>query len=101
MAKIKLVIDPERDGAFDREGLLGVKLVAELTDGRSEESVVHQPKGHPQSPLSDAELLEKMTWLMPTETAALRPRRLLDLCQHLATAEDITDLVEICRVEES
>jgi 2-methylcitrate dehydratase len=101
MAKIELVIDPERDGAFDREGLLGVKLVAELTDGRSEESVVHQPKGHPQSPLSHEELLEKMTWLMPTETAALRPRRLLDLCQHLATAEDITDLVEICRVEES
>jgi 2-methylcitrate dehydratase PrpD len=46
-------------------GLLGVRLVAELNDGRSEEIVVRQPKGHPDAPLSDAELQEKLTWLLP------------------------------------
>jgi 2-methylcitrate dehydratase PrpD len=101
MAKIELVIDPERDRAFGSEGLLGVRLVAELTDGRSEEFVVHQPRGHPQAPLTDAELLEKMTWLMPTETAALSPQRLLGLCHRLSTFEDVAELIETCCVEEA
>lgn len=100
MAKIELVIDPERDRAFDVDGLLGVRLVAELHDGRTEEIVVRQPKGHPERPLSDAELLEKMTWLMPTEAPALSPRRLLDLCNRLSTLEDIVELVECCHVEQ-
>ena len=52
MAKIELVIDPERDRAFDIEGLLGVRLVAELNDGRTEEIVVRQPRGHPETPFS-------------------------------------------------
>jgi 2-methylcitrate dehydratase PrpD len=64
MAKIELVIDPERDRAFNTQGILGVRLVAELNDGRTEEIIVQQPKGHPDAPLSDAELLEKMTWLV-------------------------------------
>lgn len=101
MAKIELVIDPERDRAFGSEGLLGVRLVAELTDGRSEEFVVHQPRGHPQAPLTDAELLEKMTWLMPTETAALSPQRLLGLCHRLSTFENVAELIETCCVEEA
>ena len=100
MAKIELVIDPERDRAFDVDGLLGVRLVAELHDGRTEEFVVRQPKGHPERPLSDAELLEKMAWLMPTEAPALSPQRLLDLCHRLSTVEDVAALVESCCVEQ-
>ena len=34
MAKIELVEDPEKNRALDTEGILGVRLVAELTDGR-------------------------------------------------------------------
>jgi 2-methylcitrate dehydratase len=101
MGKIELVIDPERERAFDNDGILGVKLVAELIDGRTEEFVVHQPRGHPEAPLSGTELLEKMTWLMQTEMPALNPRRLLDLCHRLSTVGDIAELVEICRVVET
>jgi 2-methylcitrate dehydratase len=98
MEKIELSIDPERDRAFDTHGLLGVRLVAELNDGRSEEIVVHQPKGHPDEPLSDAELQEKLTWLLPP-AAKLEPQRLLDLCNRLSTADDVVELIESCRVE--
>ncbi|HSK28508.1 MAG TPA: MmgE/PrpD family protein, partial [Candidatus Limnocylindria bacterium] len=100
MEKIELVIDAERNQAFESQGILGVRLVAELNDGRSEEIVVRQPKGHPDAPLSDAELLEKMTWLLPL-AAKLEPQRLLDLCNRLSSAEDVTQLIESCRLENS
>jgi len=99
MTKIELVIDPERDRAFDKDGILGVRLIAELKDGRTEEVAVHQPKGHPDAPLSDAELLEKMTWLLDTQAPGPEPRRLLDHCNRLESAETIGELVESCRVD--
>ena len=99
MAKIELVIDPERDRAFDIEGILGVRLVAELNDGRTEEIIVRQPKGHPDAPLSDAELLEKMTWLVESAAPSLAPVRLLNLCHRLSTIDDVEKLVDSCNIE--
>ncbi len=96
MAKIELVIDPARDRRFETEGILGVRLVAELNEGRIEEIIVHQPTGHPDAPLSDADLLEKLTWLLQTPPCPLEPRRLLDLCNRLAAVEDLAELVERC-----
>jgi 2-methylcitrate dehydratase len=96
MAKIELIEEPERNRALDAKGMLGVRLVAELTDGRIEEITVRQPKGHPDAPLSDAELLEKMTWLLEGLAPAHTPARLLDLCNRLSTAEDVRRLVETC-----
>ena len=94
MSKIELVREPERDRAMDKDGILGVRLVAELTDGRVEEAVVRQPKGHPDAPLSDAELLEKMTSLLDGVAPADTPRRLLALCSHLSTPEDLKALTK-------
>jgi hypothetical protein len=54
---------------------------------------VRQPKGHPEAPLSDPELLDKMTWLLPSS-----PARLLEACHRLSTIEDVENLVELCRV---
>jgi len=98
MAKIELVDDPERNRAFDTQGILGVRLVANLLDGAMEEIIVHQPQGHPDSPLTDAALLEKMTWLLDGLAPAQTPRQLLDLCTHLSTTEDVKRLVETCAV---
>jgi 2-methylcitrate dehydratase len=98
MAKIELVTDPERDSAFDTEGILGVRLVAELVDGRMEEVIVRQPKGHPDAALSDAELLDKLTWLLESLAPAHTPKRLLDLCSRLSTPEDVKQLIETCNV---
>ena len=83
IAKIELVEDLERNRALDTEGILGVRLEAELADGRVEEIIVHQPKGHPDAPLSDADLLEKMTWLLEGLVPAHTPTQLLDLCSRL------------------
>ncbi len=98
MSKITLVNDPERNRALDDAGLLGVRLVARLTEGGSQEVIIHQPKGHPAAPLSDDELLNKITWLLegiaPVGTAA----RLLELCGRLSTADDVKQLVELCDV---
>ncbi|MBI2997283.1 MAG: MmgE/PrpD family protein [Deltaproteobacteria bacterium] len=101
MAKIELVRQPERDRALDEERALGVRLVAELNDGRLEEAVVHQPKGHPDSPLSDAELLEKMSWLLEGVASADTPRRLLDICSNLSTPEDVKALIQVCGTRQS
>jgi 2-methylcitrate dehydratase len=98
MAKIELVEDPERNRALDAEGMLGVRLVAELTDGGTKEITVQQPKGHPDAPLSDAELLEKITWLLEGLAPAHTPGRLLEICNRLSTAEDIQQLIETCKV---
>ena len=97
MAKIELVVDRDRDMAFDTDGLLGVRLVSELNDRRTEEIVVDQPKGHPHTPLSDRDLLEKMTWLVPD--SSLTPQRLLDLCTRLSTIEDVVKLIASCSVD--
>ncbi len=98
MAKIELVEEPERNEALDAEGMLGVRLVAELTNAGTKEITVQQPKGHPDAPLSDAELLKKMTWLLEGVAPAHTPERLLDVCGRLSTAEDVQRLVETCNV---
>jgi 2-methylcitrate dehydratase len=98
MAKIELVEEPERNRALDDDGLLGVRLVAELTDGRMEESIVQQPKGHPDAPLSDADLLEKMSWLLEAVAPAHTAQRLLELCNRLSTVNDVQQLINACNV---
>jgi 2-methylcitrate dehydratase len=99
MAKIELIEDGERNRALDNQGILGVRLVAELVDGRIEEAIVQQPRGHPDVPLSDTELLEKMTCLLGGVTPAGTPGRLLGLCSRLSSSNDIQELVETCRVK--
>ena len=101
MANIELVIDPERDRAFDVEGILSVRLVAKLNDGRAEEIFVRQPRGHPEAPLNETELLEKMTWLLHAPAVALKPQRLLNLCNHLSTVEDLAELIDCCHIEQT
>jgi 2-methylcitrate dehydratase PrpD len=98
MAKIELVEAPERNRSLEAQGILGVRLVAELTDGGAEEIIVQQPKGHPDAPLSDADLLSKMTWLLEGIAPAHTPARLLELCRRLSTVDDIKQLLAACNV---
>ena len=46
----------------------------------------------------DADLLEKMAWLLEGRAPAQTPMRLLDLCRRLSTAEDVQQLIETCKV---
>jgi 2-methylcitrate dehydratase len=101
MAKIEVVKDPEADRALDTEGILGVRLVAKLADGQAAEIIVRQPKGHPDAPLSRAELVEKMTSMVEGVAPSGFPERLLDLCGRLSTREDVAALVETCRLSQA
>jgi HD superfamily phosphodiesterase len=47
------------------------------------------------------ELLEKMAWLLQASAPALKPQRLLDLCKRVSTVEDIVELIDCCRVEQT
>ncbi len=98
IAKIELIEEPERNLALDAEGMLGVRLVAELTNASAKEITVHQPKGHPDAPLKEPELLDKMTWLLEGVAPAHTPERLVDVCGRLSTAEDVQQLAETCNV---
>jgi 2-methylcitrate dehydratase PrpD len=96
--RIELVEEPERNRVLDSAGILGVRLVAETTDGGSEQIDVRQPKGHPDAPLSDAELLGKMTWLLEGTAPPHTAERILELCRRLGTAEDVKQILVACNV---
>jgi 2-methylcitrate dehydratase len=93
MAKIELVVDPHWDSVFAAGGTPGVRLVAELLDRRTEEIIVRRPRGHPDAPLSEAELLEKIGWLLQDRAPALKPRRLLELCDGLSNVDDVEEFI--------
>ena len=97
-SRIELVREDARDEAMAQHGIMGVKLVAELTDGRAEEAVVHQPKGHPDAPMSDDELLAKMTWLLEDVAPADTPERIFELCHTMTTRDDLAALLAACRL---
>ncbi|GIX49159.1 MAG: MmgE/PrpD family protein [Candidatus Tectimicrobiota bacterium] len=98
MARIKLVREPERDRALDSEGKLGVRLVARLQDGTTEAVEVGQPKGHPDAPFDENDLLDKMGWLLEGVASSDAPRRLLAACARLETEDDVQALLRACRV---
>ena len=75
-----------------------MRLVAELSNGQTEEIVVHQPKGHPDAPLSDVDLLEKMTWLLEGLASAPHSHAALDLSAASLYSEDVQQLVDTCSV---
>ena len=73
--------------------------MAELRDGRAEEAVVHQPKGHPDAPMSDDELLAKMTWLLEDVAPGGTPQRIFELCATMSTKDDLDALLAACRLD--
>ena len=58
--KVKMTLNPALSASMSAEpGTENARVVATLTDGRKVESSVVFPKGHPGSPLTDAELAAK------------------------------------------
>ena len=100
MDRIELVVDPERDKEFTENGIFGVGLEARMTGGRSESIEIRQPSGHPDNPMTDRQLLDKMTWLTSSLVEDDVPRRIFDLCMSMDTAADLARLVELCTVSD-
>ena len=100
MDRIELVVDPERDREFVDNGVFGVGLEARRSDGRSESVEIRQPTGHPDNPMTDQQLLDKMTWLTSGLVEDDVPRRIFDLCMNMDTAADLTRLIDLCKVKD-
>ena len=98
MKKIELVFERERDLAYMERGVLGVRVEAELTDGRTETVEIHQPRGHPDAPFGEEDLVRKMTWLVEDVAVPGTARRLIELCNGMSTAGDLAALFEACKV---
>ena len=98
MQKIELVHEKERDLAFMARGVLGVRVKAELTDGRTETVEIHQPRGHPDAPFGKEGLERKITWLVEDVAAPGTARRLIELCNGMSTSEDLNSLIEACKI---
>ncbi len=99
MDNIRLIVDTDMDRAFTESGIFGVRLEARLYGGGSETVEVHQPKGHPDDPLSDTEIVDKMEWLMNGKADDSTPRRLFEHCMNMSNASDLVRLTELCTVE--
>jgi 2-methylcitrate dehydratase len=89
MRRIDLVIDPDLDAAFDSENKLGCRLLVEMIDGTVHETVVEQPEGHPDRPLSHDALFEKMAGLIGSQ----RANSVLDAVERLPDAGRVDDLI--------
>ena len=98
MQKIELVLDRERDLAFMERGVLGVGVEAELTDGRTESIDVRQPRGHPDTPFGQEDLMRKLSWLVEDVAAPGTARRLIELCNGMSTKEDLITLINACSI---
>lgn len=92
MAKLNLIQEPDRDRAFNDDGILGVRLDAELDDGSIVTAEVEQPRGHPDAPLTDAELLKKMSWLLQDGARTVTEEAVFETCATLSTTSDVREL---------
>ncbi len=99
MDKVHLVLDQARDSAFIERGILGVRVEAELTDGQTQVVEIHQPRGHPDAPFSQADLKRKMEWLVEDVAAPGAAERLIEMCNGMSSKDDLTALIQTCRVD--
>ena len=100
MDRIELVVDPERDRDFAENGVFGVRLEARMSDGDSESIEIRQPTGHPDNPMTDHQLLDKMTWLTSGLVEEEVPGHIFDLCMNMDGDTDLTRLIELCKVSD-
>jgi 2-methylcitrate dehydratase len=97
MRRIDLVIDPDLDAMFDREGKLGCRLLVEMIDGTVFETTVDQPEGHPDRPMSREALLAKIDGLLDLGAARCSGSSLLKLCE--SSPESSTPIELLAAIE--
>ncbi|HEX3868349.1 MAG TPA: hypothetical protein VHV78_16405, partial [Gemmatimonadaceae bacterium] len=93
MRRVDLVIDPDFERGFEESGRFGCRLVVELLDGRRFEETVTQQHGHPDNPLSRAELLAKMSAFTDPKQGTGAAERLMSAVEALPQASNVKDLV--------
>ena len=97
MDKIHLVPDQARDSAFLEKGILGVRVEAQMTDGPTQIVEIHQPRGHPEAPFNEADLQQKIEWLVENVAEEGTAGRLIEICNSMSTNDDLAALIEACK----
>jgi len=86
LPRVELVVDESLEQRRVSDGVLACRMEARLTDGRTVTAEQPHTAGLPDTPLSDAELLDKMSQLLAPLYGEQMARRLWDAC--LALKDD-------------
>ena len=92
--KVKLVGDPEVDALASSKGMRSCRIKIETKDGREFETFVGYPRGSPQNPLSEEELVGKFRKLATRAVGAERTEDLIKCLNELENLGNINKLVE-------
>lgn len=94
--KVTVVEEPAFSAVYPRS--MPNEVVVQLTDGRVESAKVMVPKGHPQRPLTDAEVEQKFRALAQPVLGAAAAKRLLEQLWRLEEVTAMEQVLERCRV---
>lgn len=92
--KVKLVGDPEVDALASSKGTRSCRIKIETKDGREFETFVGYPRGAPQNPLSEEELVGKFRKLATRAMGAERTEDLVKCLDELEDLGNINNLVD-------
>ena len=92
--KVKLVGDTEVDALASSEGMRSCRVKIEAKDGREFETFVGYPRGSPQNPLSEEELVGKFRKLATRAVGTERTEGLIKCLNELENLGNINKLIE-------
>ncbi|HZR98850.1 MAG TPA: MmgE/PrpD family protein [Chloroflexota bacterium] len=95
MARVRLVETPERQRAYVEQRLIGCEVVVRLRDGSERAVAIAQPRGHPDAPLADTELVAKLDDLLAGALGPAGGERLLAACAALPAAPTLAPLLAL------
>jgi 2-methylcitrate dehydratase len=97
MAKVSLREDPEFTKQYPERW--NCRIIAETFAGARHEIHVAYPKGHPENPLSDADVEEKFVRLVEPLIGAARCCRFLDWAWRLEEADNIEEIFPLVAIQ--
>jgi 2-methylcitrate dehydratase PrpD len=94
MEKIKIVSDPDLTGAYPRKWPARVTIT--LKNGRKLDGANEYPKGDPENPLSERELISKFKHLTEGTLSSLQADAIIDRVMNLESVGDVNELLTGC-----
>jgi 2-methylcitrate dehydratase PrpD len=93
--KVKVQLDPELEKLYDEEWPSIVEV--RTKDGAVYSARYNLPKGEPEAPLTDAEIMDKFVSLATDTVSDEKAQRIMDLVWNLERVKDIKELVVLLK----
>jgi 2-methylcitrate dehydratase PrpD len=93
--KVRWQLEPEFEKLYPKVYPAAMELIT--NDGRQFTSQVDYPKGDPENPVTDGELIDKFEFLASDTISIPRIRRIVDTVMNLETVKDINELTGLLR----